>query len=111
MRLEAAKLAKYHAARLYDASKTDRLVKQDAVGVAANSAKYLAAEAAFFSCERAILTHGGMGYAAEFDVERFFRRLKGFRRIFSRFEKLDAMFTAFIHIALIFDALLYLNTP
>ncbi len=40
------------------------------------------------------------------DVERLFRRLKGFRRIFSRFEKLDEMFAAFIHIALIFDALL-----
>jgi len=37
--------------------------------------------------------------------------LKGFRRIFSRFEKLDVTFTAFIHIALIFDALAYLNTP
>ena len=34
---------------------------------------------------------------------------KGFRRIFSRFEKLGPMFTAFIHIALIFDALFYLN--
>ena len=33
------------------------------------------------------------------------RALKGFRRIFSRFEKLDVMFTAFIHFALIADAL------
>lgn len=73
MRLEAAKLATYHAARLYDASKTDSSIRQDAVGVAANSAKYLAAEAAFTACERAILTHGGMGYAAEYDVERYFR--------------------------------------
>ncbi|MGA3170477.1 MAG: IS5/IS1182 family transposase, partial [Chthoniobacteraceae bacterium] len=33
-------------------------------------------------------------------------RLKGFRRIFSRFEKLDVMFIAFLHVALIFTALL-----
>ncbi|KAF4122205.1 acyl-CoA dehydrogenase [Geosmithia morbida] len=73
MRLEAAKLATYHAARLYDDSRTDESVRQDAVGVAANSAKYLAAEAAFTACERAVLAHGGMGYAAEYDVERWFR--------------------------------------
>jgi transposase len=34
-----------------------------------------------------------------------FRRLKGFRRIFSRFEKLDLMFVAFINFALIADGL------
>ena len=34
-------------------------------------------------------------------VERLFRRIKGYRRIFSRFEKLDIMFTAFISFALI----------
>jgi len=73
MRLEAAKLATYHAARLYDNSKTDDSIRQDAIGVAANSAKYVAAEAAFTACERAVLTHGGMGYAAEYDVERWFR--------------------------------------
>jgi acyl-CoA dehydrogenase len=73
MQLEAAKLATYHAARLYDASLTDEGIRQDAVGIAANSAKYLAAEAAFRACERAVLTHGGMGYAAEYDVERWFR--------------------------------------
>lgn len=39
------------------------------------------------------------------EIERLFRRLKGFRRIFSRFEKLDVMFTAFIHFALITEAL------
>lgn len=49
------------------------MIRQDAVGVAANSAKYLAAEAAFTACERAVLTHGGMGYAAEYDVERWLR--------------------------------------
>ena len=44
------------------------------------------------------------------EVERLLRRLKGFRRIFSRFEKLDLMFTAFIHFALIVD-MLCVNTP
>ncbi|KAH7548832.1 hypothetical protein BM1_05704 [Bipolaris maydis] len=73
MRLEAAKLATYHAAKLYDQSKTDSSVRQDEIGVVANSAKYLAAEAAFTACERAVLTHGGMGYAMEYDVERWFR--------------------------------------
>ncbi|RSL65828.1 hypothetical protein CEP54_004014 [Fusarium duplospermum] len=73
MKLEGAKLATYHAARLYDQSKTDSSIRQDEVGVAANSAKYMAAEAAFTSCERAVLTHGGMGYAMEYDVERWFR--------------------------------------
>lgn len=73
MRLEAAKLATYHAARLYDTSKADAMVRQQSIGVACNSAKYLAAEAAFHACERAVLTHGGMGYAAEYDVERWFR--------------------------------------
>ncbi|KAL4862464.1 hypothetical protein BDV12DRAFT_42923 [Aspergillus spectabilis] len=73
MKLEAAKLATYHAARLYDASRTDDSIPVHSVGVAANSAKYLAAEAAFTACERAVLTHGGMGYAMEYDVERWLR--------------------------------------
>ena len=38
-------------------------------------------------------------------VERLFRRLKGFRCIFSRFEKLGVIFLGFIVFALIFDAL------
>src|ERR1700685_4113071 len=45
-------------------------------------------------------------YKKRNEVERLFRRLKGFRRIFSRFEKLDVMFIAFLHVALIFTALL-----
>ncbi|KAK2757565.1 hypothetical protein FQN54_004534 [Arachnomyces sp. PD_36] len=73
MNLEAAKLATYHAAKLYDASKTDRSITPHAVGVACNSAKYLAAEASFAACERAVLSHGGMGYAQEYHVERYFR--------------------------------------
>jgi len=73
MNLEAAKLYTYHAARLYDKSKDDSSITQHAVGVACNSAKYIAAEAAFKACERAVLTHGGMGYAMEYDVERYMR--------------------------------------
>ena len=42
-------------------------------------------------------------YKRRNEIERLFRRLKGFRRIFSRFEKLDIMFKAFINFALIFD--------
>jgi len=71
--LEAAKLATYHAARLYDRSRTDGSVRWESVGVACNAAKYLAAEAAFRACERAVLTLGGMGYAREFHVERYLR--------------------------------------
>jgi transposase len=44
-------------------------------------------------------------YRKRNEVERLFRRLKGFRRIFSRFEKLDVVFLAFVHFALIADAL------
>ena len=44
-------------------------------------------------------------YKRRNEVERLFRRLKGFRRIFSRFEKLDVMFMGFITFALIIEAL------
>ena len=44
-------------------------------------------------------------YRRRNEIERLFRRLKGFRRIFSRFEKLDVMFVAFIHFALIVEGL------
>ncbi|ROV99921.1 hypothetical protein VMCG_06163 [Cytospora schulzeri] len=73
MKLEGAKLATYHAARLFDSSRDDISLRHDQIGVACNSAKYMAAEAAFTACERAVLTHGGMGYAVEYDVERWFR--------------------------------------
>jgi transposase len=49
-------------------------------------------------------------YKKRNEVERLFRRLKGFRRIFSRFEKLDIMFTTFIQFALIID-MISVNTP
>ena len=44
-------------------------------------------------------------YKRRNEVERLFRRLKGFRRVFSRFDKLDVMFMAFIHFAMIIEAL------
>ena len=44
-------------------------------------------------------------YRRRNEVERLFRQLKGFRRIFSRFDKLDVMFLAFHHFALIVEAL------
>jgi acyl-CoA dehydrogenase len=65
--LEAAWLMVLKAAALYDAGKP--------CGVEANAAKYLAAEAAFRACETAVMTHGGMGYAREFHVERLFREV------------------------------------
>ena len=44
-------------------------------------------------------------YKRRNEIERLFRRLKGFRRIFSRFEKLDVMFIAFTQFALVVEAL------
>jgi acyl-CoA dehydrogenase len=65
--LYAAELMALHAAELYDAGKP--------CGAQANAAKYLAADAGFRACDRAIRTHGGMGYAAEYQVERYFREM------------------------------------
>jgi transposase len=44
-------------------------------------------------------------YKKRNEIERLFRRLKGFRRIFSRFEKLDVVFLGFIYFALIVETL------
>jgi transposase len=44
-------------------------------------------------------------YKQRNEVERLFRRLKGFRRIFSRFDKLDVVFTFFIFFALFIESL------
>jgi transposase len=44
-------------------------------------------------------------YKKRNEIERLFRRLKGFRRIFSRFEKLDIIFLGFINFVLIVEAL------
>tara|TARA_R110002096_G_scaffold22675_34_gene72843 strand:- start:3119 stop:4285 length:1167 start_codon:yes stop_codon:yes gene_type:complete len=65
--LEAAELLAYNAAMLYDAGRE--------CGGQANAAKYLAAEAGFKACETAVLTHGGMGYAREYHVERYLREM------------------------------------
>jgi len=50
-------------------------------------------------------------YKKRNEVERLFRRLKGFRRIFSRFDKFDAVFLFLIHFALIMDSLISVNRP
>ena len=63
--LEAANIMCFKAATLYDSGAP--------CGIEANAAKFLAAKAGFRACERAILTHGGYGYAKEFHVERFMR--------------------------------------
>ena len=65
MELEAAHLMVHKAAWLYDQGLP--------CGAEANSAKYLSAEACYHACENAILTHGGMGYAKEYHVERYLR--------------------------------------
>ena len=65
--LEAAWLLVLRAAWAYDQGL--------ACGADANAAKYFAAEAAFKACERALMTHGGMGYAREFQVERLLREV------------------------------------
>jgi transposase len=49
--------------------------------------------------------HDHAVYKKRNEIERLFRRLKGFRRIFSRFEKLDAFFLGFLSFALIVEAL------
>lgn len=63
--LEAANLMAFDGAARFDAG--------EECGAQANAAKYLGAEAGFEACEAAVLTHGGMGYAKEYDVERYFR--------------------------------------
>src|SRR6266403_1221177 len=65
MELEAAHLMVFRAAALYDAGQP--------CGAEANAAKYLAAEAALGACQTAVTTHGGMGYAREYHVERYLR--------------------------------------
>ena len=63
--LGASEMLMYKAAHLYDTGRP--------CGAEANAAKYLAAEAGYHACERAVMTHGGMGYSKEFHVERYFR--------------------------------------
>jgi len=63
--LEAATLLYQKAAWLYD--------NDHNCAAEANAAKFFAAEAGFHACETAVLTHGGMGYAKEYHVERYMR--------------------------------------
>ncbi len=65
--LEAANLMMLHAARLWDEGKP--------CGSEANAAKLLASQAAVATCQNAMLTHGGYGYAKEYHVERYLREV------------------------------------
>ena len=65
--LAAAELMVFEAARRHD--------RGEPCGVEANAAKLLGGRAGYRACERAVATHGGFGYAAEFDVERFMREI------------------------------------
>ena len=50
-------------------------------------------------------------YKRRNEVERLFRRMKGFRRIFTRYDKLDELYIGFILFGTIFDALRSVNRP
>ena len=65
--LQAAWMMCMRAADLFDAG--------EPCGAESNAAKYLGSEAGFEACERAVMTHGGMGYAKEFHVERLMREV------------------------------------
>src|SRR5574341_1504849 len=71
MALEAANLMVFKAAWLYDQGKPS--------GAEANASKLLGAEAGFQAADRAMQTLGGMGYAQEFHVERYWRESKLYR--------------------------------
>ncbi|CKI21918.1 FadE121 protein [Mycolicibacterium smegmatis] len=64
-RLDAAELVLRKATWLYDNGKP--------CGREANMAKYLCADAGFAAADRALQTHGGMGYSEEYNISRFFR--------------------------------------
>lgn len=66
--LQAAELMARKAAWLYD--------RGEPCGGEANMAKLLCADAAFFAADRAMQTHGGLGYASEYHVERYFREAR-----------------------------------
>jgi transposase len=48
-------------------------------------------------------------YKQRNEIERYFLRLKRFRKIFTRYDKLDAMFCGFIYFAMIIDAVISVN--
>ena len=65
---EAANLMRFRACELFDANQ--------ACGAEANMAKYLAAKASWEAANVCLQTHGGFGFAAEYDVERKFRETR-----------------------------------
>ncbi|WAC54146.1 acyl-CoA dehydrogenase family protein [Gordonia sp. SL306] len=69
--LDAAELVLRKATWLYDNGKP--------CGREANTAKYLCAEAGFTAADRALQTHGGMGYSEEYNVARYFREARVMR--------------------------------
>jgi acyl-CoA dehydrogenase len=68
--------ARLHAAELVVREASWRYDRGLPCGEQANLAKYLASEAAFFTADRAMQTHGGFGYAKEYDVERYWREAR-----------------------------------
>jgi len=68
MQLRAADLVRFDAAARFDAGED--------CGAQANTAKFLAAEASWAAGNAAIDTHGGMGFAEEYDIERKFRETR-----------------------------------
>ena len=67
-RLDAAELVLRKATWLYDNGRP--------CGREANMAKYLCADAGFDAADRALQTHGGMGYSEEYHVARYFREAR-----------------------------------
>ena len=67
-RLDAAELVLRKATWLYD--------RGEPCAREANTAKYLCADAGFQAADRALQTHGGMGYAEEYHVARYFREAR-----------------------------------
>ncbi|HLZ96572.1 MAG TPA: acyl-CoA dehydrogenase family protein [Steroidobacteraceae bacterium] len=66
--VEAASLMRYKACDLFDAHKP--------CGAEANMAKYLAAKASWEAANVCLQTHGGFGFASEYDIERKFRETR-----------------------------------
>ena len=72
MELEAAWTMAMKAAWHYD----HQSISMQEVGEMANTAKFLAAEASYFAADQAVQTHGGLGYATEYHVERYWREAR-----------------------------------
>jgi acyl-CoA dehydrogenase len=66
--IEAANLMRYEASQLFDANRP--------CGAQANMAKYLAAKASWEAANVCMQTHGGFGFANEYDIERKFRETR-----------------------------------